>query len=117
MASFNTIKEVSEVVTLLDAVGTTGAGNGFKLTHTFSAATWQKIVTGDPDTLTVKIQGSNDDTNWFDLDSTTSTSSELRSLTTTNKLPVKFIRANVTAITDALSPMATVTVTLVGSVD
>ena len=95
------------VLTLLEATGTTGTKKSCKIRMPSDIMVWQTITTGAPDSISIKIQGSLDDTNWVDLDSSTNVDGEVRCIS--NK-PVKYVRIVLTTLTDALSPMATVAV-------
>jgi len=91
--------------TVLNAKATTGAGSTVDLAHIFDKHTWQMTLTGSPTGVDVTLQGSIDDSNWFELDRTTSTSAEMRHVV--NK-PVRYVRGYVTTLSGGTSPTVTV---------
>lgn len=98
----NTPYQVGQVFTSLNAVAATGAGTGAIFsTGQFAGSypamfTWQTIYTGTPTAINVNLEGSLDGTNWFTLDSSTSTASEMRHVV--NK-PIRFLRCNISSYT------------------
>lgn len=100
---------IGEANVSLNAATSTGAGDEFgivpfgalPLLRTFA---WDVIVTGGPATLRVDIEGSLDGTNWFQLDTYTSTASTLRFVV---DKPVKYVRANLVTLTGGSSPSTT----------
>lgn len=92
--------DAGSLATSLSAVAATGAGDVF-ITPVIngkiaSEYTWQVIYTGTPTAITVNLQGSIDGTNYFTLDSTTATASEMRHVT--NK-SARFVRCQISAYT------------------
>ena len=88
----------TDSVVLLNAVTSTGAGTSYWLGFLPHAHTWQIDFTGTASTVSVKLQGSIDDSSWFDLDTSTSTTaSTMRHIV--NK-PVNYIRANLVTFTN-----------------
>lgn len=85
---------------LLNAVAATGASDVYVVPQNEArlprAIAWCTVFSGTPSAITAKIQGSLDNSNWFDLDTSTSTSGELRFII---DKPVKFVRANITSYT------------------
>lgn len=93
------------VITALSAVTSTGAGSSNSLGSGLEKHTWEIVVTGAPATVSITLQGSIDGTNWYTLDTSTTTTSEMRHVV--NK-PVRFIRANLGTLTGGTSPTVTV---------
>ena len=88
----------TERITLLNAVTSTGAGTSYWLGFLPSNHTWDIAFTGTASTVSVKLQGSIDNSSWFDLDTSTSTTaSTMRHVV--NK-PVNYIRANLVTFTN-----------------
>lgn len=84
-------------VTNLSAVTATGAGSGIDARRS-TGSTWQITAASVTAGGTVKIQGSVDNSNWYDINTVSvSASGNQRSLVDE---PHPFIRANVTARTD-----------------
>ena len=94
---------LGKIFTLLDEAASTGAGKSFITLA--SKHTWEIVVSGAPTALQVDLEGSLDATNWYTLDSSTITTSEMRHLV--NK-PVKYIRANLTTLSGGTTPKVTV---------
>jgi hypothetical protein len=86
------------VLTLLNAVTGTGAGTSNNISSTFpSKMTWQYVITGGTlSALTINLEGSIDNTNWFILDTTTQVTDQMRHIA--NK-PILYVRANITSWT------------------
>jgi hypothetical protein len=85
-------------ITLLNAVTSAGAGTSYWLGFLPTNHTWQVIYTGTATVVDVKLQGSMDDSNWFDLDTyDTASSPTMRHVV--NK-PVNYIRANLVTFTN-----------------
>jgi hypothetical protein len=92
--------EPGSVAVSLSAVAATGAGTVYaspvvqgKLADRF---TWTTTFTGTPTAITVNLQGSIDGTNYFTLDTSTSTTAEMRHVV--NK-PVRFTRCQISVYT------------------
>ena len=60
--------------------------------------TWQTYFGTNPSAVTIQIQTSNDDTNWFTTASSTTVAGEVGTFQTS----AKFIRARINAITDGV---------------
>lgn len=75
-------------------------GTSYDLGFVTSAHTWQQVISGTPSAVSVAIQGSIDNSNWFDLDTSTSTTSAMRHIV--NK-PVRYIRGKLTTFTNGTS--------------
>jgi len=89
----------------LNAVGSTGAGTATSFGGVLTPRhTWTVKTTGSPTAVTVNFEGSIDNVDWFTLDSSTATSSEMRHVV--NK-PVLFVRCNLTTLTGGTSPTVT----------
>jgi hypothetical protein len=91
--------------TLLAAVTVTGAGTTRQPGFAYKNHTWNTVITGSPTTVSVTLEGSIDGTNWFVLDTSTSTSNEMRHVT--NK-PVTYLRANLGTLSGGSTPTVTV---------
>jgi len=88
----------TERITLLDGVTSTGAGTSYWVGFLPVNHTWQVIYTGTASAIDVKLQGSIDDSNWFDLDTyDTASSPTMRHVV--NK-PVNYIRGNLVTFTN-----------------
>lgn len=84
-------------VTNLSAVVTTGAGSGIDARRS-TGSTWQISASGVTTGGTVKIQGSVDNTNWYDVNTiSVGATGVQRSIVDE---PHPFIRANLSARTD-----------------
>ena len=88
----------TESITLLNGVTSAGAGTSYWLGFLPVNHTWQVIYTGTASVLDIKLQGSVDNSNWFDLDTyDTASSPTMRHVV--NK-PVSYIRANLVTFTN-----------------
>jgi hypothetical protein len=90
----------------LNAVTATGAGQEFNgPAGMLNGFTWSVVVTGSPTACVVNLEGSiNDGTNWFTLDTSSATTSEMRHVV--NK-DVQLIRANLATLTAGTAPTVT----------
>lgn len=88
----------TERITLLDAATATGAGTAYWLGFLPSNHTWEVSYTGTASAVDVKLQGSIDNSSWFDLD-TYDTASTPTMRHVVNK-PVNYIRANLVTFTN-----------------
>lgn len=70
------------------------------------AITWQTVFSAAPDTVTVLLEGSLDGTNWFTIDTSTSTSGEIRSVNGT----YKSLRINNSAVANGAGKTLTATI-------
>lgn len=70
-------------------------------------------VTGSPTSVSVNLEGSHDNVNWVNLTTYTSTSSGYVSFD--SQVRVRYVRANLTAITGGSSP--TITASIGSSLD
>lgn len=100
MAQF-TVYTTGTTATSLSAVTTTGAGTVFSVNPTqgsmYSKFTWQNVISGGTaTTVSINLEGSLDNSTWGILDTSTSTSTEVRSVV---NHPVKFVRCNLTSYT------------------
>ncbi len=66
---------------------------------------WEKRVTGGPTAVTVNIEGSLDNSNWYTLDTDNTTANTFKEIT---QRGAKFIRANLVTLTGGTSPTVTV---------
>jgi len=80
------------------SVTATGTTSTIDTVTGFEKHTWQVISDASGSNLTVKLQGSIDNSNWFDLDEFTGVGNTMRHVV--NK-PVRYIRFNVTSMGDA----------------
>ena len=88
----------TESITLLNAVTSTGAGTAYWLGFLPVNHTWQVAYTGTATAIDVKLQGSIDNSTWFDLD-TYDTASTPTMRHVVNK-PINYIRANLATFTN-----------------
>lgn len=56
------------------------AGTAFALPDRFNVLTWRTKFGVNPASLTIKLQTSNDNVDWYDLDTTTAVAGEMRSI-------------------------------------
>jgi len=77
-----------------------GTGSSTDTVTGFEKWTWQVISDSSATAHDVRLQGSIDNSNWFDLDQSNTTGNEMRHVV--NK-PVRYIRANVVDMGDATS--------------
>jgi methyl coenzyme M reductase beta subunit len=109
MANQYSYERGSRAVSLNAATGT-GAGDSFGFLPFLGGGipgtySWDIIITGGPSAVTVNLEGSDDGTNWFTVDTSTSTSSALRHVV---DKPVRFLRANLATLTGGSSPTVSV---------
>lgn len=95
---------------ILKAVTATGAGSGYPTDRVYADHGWMINVTGSPTGVSVTLEGSLDGTNWVVLDTSTTTTNEIRFVT---GKPVIQVRANLGTLTAGTSP--TVSVEYVGA--
>lgn len=91
--------------TLLDAVTGTGAGTAYALPESVTQVSWQTVFGTTPDAAHFHLEASNDNTNWSEIDASSSVTPELRTVNTS----ALFIRANLVSKTNG----TTFSVTLV----
>ena len=91
---------------IMNAKATTGDGTVVRLQNPYTNHTWVTVVTGGPSATSITLQGSIDGTNWAVLDTTTTTTAEMRHII---YKPVLWIKANVGTLTSGTSPTVTVT--------
>lgn len=80
-----------------DLTAAFGAGSEFALTipnHGTPSVAWQTIFSAAPDSITVLLQASLDGINWFTIDTSTSVTGEIRSVSGS----YKFLRINNSAV-------------------
>lgn len=90
---------------LLNAVTATGAGTAYSSKVEPVSIAWQITATGSPTGVSVTLEGSNDNSTWTVLDTSTITTEETRQAT---GRPFKFIRANLGTLTGGTTPTVTV---------
>jgi hypothetical protein len=78
------------LLTLTNAQIATGDGTVRNLGNVYTKHTWYTVVTGGS-SVSITLQGSLDGTNWFTLDTSTSTTSEMRHVV--NK-PIMYLKTN-----------------------
>lgn len=78
--------------------GATGAGTAYELRGGFSNFTAQVIPVSGTKTMSAKIQGSLDGTNWIDLSGASTAAAAGASFNSTAGKTVGYVRLNVTAI-------------------
>ena len=76
----------------------TGAGDSNDVYPGYKTITWQVNSNSSATAHDVRLQGSLDNSNWFDLDRSNTTGNEMRHVV--NK-PVRYLRANVVSMGDA----------------
>ena len=76
----------------------TGAGSSNDVYPAYKTITWQVNSNSSATAHDVRLQGSLDGSNWFDLDTSNTTGSELRPPV---NWPVRYLRANVVSMGDA----------------
>jgi len=81
-------------------VTATGTTSAIDTVTGFAKHTWTVVSDASESNLTVKLEGSIDNSNWFELDSYSGTADTMRHIV--NK-PVRYIRFNVTSMGDASS--------------
>jgi len=106
LAKENTLSSINDKIptpTFEQDLGTftaTGAGTGYDTVVGYEKWTWQVISDSSGTAHDVRLQGSIDNSNWFDLDQSNTTGNEMRHVV--NK-SVRYIRANVVSMGDATS--------------
>jgi len=93
------------VFTSCNAVTVTGACTSAQVSNIASRITYSVVVTGAPTAVTLVVEGSIDNTSWFTLDTSTTTTSEMRHIA--NK-GVHYLRGNLTTLTGGTAPTVTV---------
>ena len=82
-----------------------GAAHSLLPNNRTSRYTWQVVYTGNAAASTMKLQGSIDNSNWFDLSTSTTTTSEMRHV---KYKPIDSVRASWNTITWTTTGTATV---------
>jgi hypothetical protein len=87
-----------QLFTSLNAVSATGAGNAVRSVGGTGERnfTWVTFFTGTPTAINVNLEGSVDGTHYYTLDSSTSTSGEMRHIAYKS---VRFVRCNISSYT------------------
>lgn len=94
-------------VTLASAVGNAGgAQTAFSFPVNVTNIGWTTAYTGSPTGASVTLEGSLDGTNFYTIDTSTSTSGEYRAV---SDKPVRAIRANVGTLSGGSTPKVTIT--------
>lgn len=93
-------------LTGLSAATATGAGAVFNLMLCHGNFTMAVTVTGAPASCAVQLQGSLDNTNWYNMGSATSNTSGTAVVNATN-MPAQYVRANLTTLSGGTSPTVT----------
>ena len=96
---------------LLNAATGTGASSSVKVSQIPSEHSVQVTITGSPDAVVVALQGSLDDTTFVTLASHTLTAAELSAAAAIFHVvdkPVRYVRANLTTLTNGTDPTVTV---------
>ena len=110
--------------TSLNSATDTGAGTSVDLEGVANEFTMNVVVTGSPSSLTVRLQGSHDGTNWFTILDSDNSGSKVYGTEYANKhetldnsltaRPLKpharYVRANLVTLTGGTSPTVTATV-------
>ncbi len=114
LAGINTTRIVKEA-TLLNAATAVGAGAAFNPNFACSHYSWHIVVTGAPTAVSVTLEVSNDGgTTWHVLDTSTTTTEEIRHVTGAGKEGL-LIRGNLGTLTGGTAPTVTVKA-LVGAI-
>lgn len=90
---------------ILNKAAATGAGSAVDLGFARGTFTTQTVVTGAPASVSCKLQGSLDGTNWSDLTTSTSTTGDQQYAV---DKPQKYVRANLGTLTGGTAPTVTV---------
>lgn len=96
--------------TSLAAVTSTGAASAYLVVTKDSSGnyptnwTWTNVFTGSPASTNTNLEGSIDAVTWFTLDSSTTTTSEMRHVAYKS---VKFVRCNLSTLSGGTAPTAT----------
>ncbi len=99
-----------EVFTSLNAATAVGAGDVAAIGGPAALGgvprkiAWEKRVTGGPAAVQVDIEGSLDNSNWYQLDTENTTGNTFREIT---QRGAKFIRARLVTLTGGTSPTVT----------
>lgn len=93
--------------TSLAAVTTTGAGSVLDFRATVGLIAITTTVTGAPTTVLLYLEGSLDNTNWFHLGTSTSTTGETVTISGSD---AQYVRANLKTLTGGTSPTVTATI-------
>lgn len=91
-------------LTPLSATGTApldSIGRGHDLECVRAKHAIQTVVTGAPTAVSIKLQGSLDGANWYDLATSTSTTGDYQ---TAIDKPARFVRANLGTLTGGTAP-------------
>ena len=104
-----------QLISLLSAAAATGAGTTYSFgldgnNQLPNRWIWEMTSTGSATGLRVDIEGSFDGTNWYQVDTSTTTTNYMRWVV---DKPVPYIRANLVTLTGGTTP--TVTVKLMGT--
>ncbi len=88
----------------LDAVATTGAGSARDLEGVFRQHTMSVVASGVTNSFTIKIEGSHDNVNWFELgNAVPSGGGTVVSMVTAGTHLVRYVRANITNISGSVT--------------
>jgi len=99
--STDSISSVGNVLELdLGSFSGTGAGSSRDIYPAYRIITWQINSDSSATAHDVRLQGSLDNSNWFDLDTSNTTGNELRFVV---DKPVRYLRVNVVSMGDASS--------------
>ena len=109
--SVNKLINEGVVTTLLSAVTTTGAGTSYALPAAATQITWQTLLSTAPSAIHIHLEVSEDNSVWAELDVSTSTTSESRTINTN----AAFIRANLVSFTGGSSYYVLITVKRIGA--
>lgn len=91
-------------LTVLSATGTApvdALGRGYDLECVRAKHAMHTVVTGGPTGVSIKLQGSLDGANWYDLATSTSTTGDYQ--TAVDK-PARYLRVNLGTLTGGTSP-------------
>jgi hypothetical protein len=96
----------------IDAAASTGPGAAKDLEGVGSDFGVMVFATGTPSTVTVQLQGSHDNVNWFTVPTPTITAAD--TYTNFPNFLCRYVRANLFALSGGSSPTVTVTIAAIG---
>ena len=101
----------NSTTTILNAADATGAGSTFNVPPLWrelaNGLTWEVVITGSPTTVSASLQGSLDNSNWYDLDTHTNVGNNIHAVDA--PLPA-YVRGYVATLSGGTTPTVTVKV-------
>ncbi len=92
-------------LTILNKVSSVGRSDSFELPRVFKNYAWEIIVEGSPDNVEVDLEGSIDGENWFIIDTSYTTSKEVRYV---SDKQIAYVKANLITLEGGSNPTVTV---------